>query len=146
MRTYIPSPDDLNRGWWIIDATDLPIGRLATVVADRLRGKHKPTFTPFLDTGDNVIVVNAEKVVLTGRKLDQKVYYRVSGQPGGLRSTVARKMLKERPEEAVELAVWGMLPKGSLGRKQFTHLRVYRGAEHPHLAQKPQTLAPAKKG
>lgn len=146
MRTYIPSPDDLNRGWWIIDATDLPIGRLATVVADRLRGKHKPTFTPFLDTGDNVIVVNAEKVVLTGRKLDQKFYYRVSGQPGGLRSTVARKMLKERPEEAVELAVWGMLPKGSLGRKQFTHLRVYRGAEHPHLAQKPQTLAPAKKG
>ncbi|MFN7966545.1 MAG: 50S ribosomal protein L13 [Acidobacteriota bacterium] len=140
MRTFMPSPGDIPRGWWLVDATDMPLGRLATVVAAHLRGKHKPMFTPFLDTGDHVIIINADKVTLSGRKLDQKVYYRVSGQPGGLKATVARKMLATKPEFAVEEAVWGMLPKGSLGRKQFGHLKVYRGSAHPHEAQQPVRL------
>lgn len=141
MRTFMPSPGEIPRGWWVVDASGLTMGRLATVVAHHLRGKHKPQFTPFLDSGDHVIVINADKITFSGRKLDQKVYYRVSGQPGGLKSTVARKLLATRPEFAVEEAVWGMLPKGPLGRKLFTHLKVYSGPHHPHAAQKPQPLA-----
>lgn len=144
MRTYVPSPDDIQRGWWVADASGVPIGRLAAVVAAHLRGKHNPRFTPFLDTGDHVIVVNADKVVLTGRKLDQKMYRRHSQYPGGLKETTARVMLATKPERAVELAIKGMLPKNKLGRKMYTKLKVYRGAEHPHQAQKPQSLPVAE--
>lgn len=140
MRTFFPSPGEIPRAWWVVDATGLPIGRLAAVVAHHLRGKHKPHFTPFLDTGDHVIILNADKVILTGRKLDQKVYRRHSGYPGGMRETVARKLVAEKPVRAVELAVKGMLPKNSLGRKLYTKLRVYAGTEHPHQAQQPQPL------
>jgi large subunit ribosomal protein L13 len=143
MRTYIPSQGEVAKNWWIVDAADLPIGRLATVVASYLHGKHKPEFTPYIDVGDHVIVINADKVTLSGRKLDQKMYYRVSGQPGGLKSTSARKLLATNPEYAVEEAIWGMLPKGPLGRAQFGHLKVYRGSVHPHAAQKPQPLVVA---
>jgi large subunit ribosomal protein L13 len=141
MRTYVPTPSEIDRQWWVVDAEGMPLGRLATEVATRLRGKHKPSFTPFLDTGDHVIVVNAEKVLLTGRKLDSKVYYTHSGYPGGIKGVVARRMLEEKPERAVELAVKRMLPKNKLGRKMISKLRVYRGAEHKHQAQKPQPLA-----
>jgi large subunit ribosomal protein L13 len=144
MRTYIPSPDDIKRDWWVADAAGIPIGRLASLVAARLRGKHKAQFTPFLDTGDHVIIINADKVILTGRKLDQKLYRRHSGYPGGMREVTARIMLQTRPERAVELAIKGMLPKNRLGRKMYTKLKVYRGAEHPHQAQKPQALPVAE--
>jgi large subunit ribosomal protein L13 len=140
MRTYVPTPSEIDRQWWVVDAEGMPLGRLASEVASRLRGKHKPTFTPFLDTGDHVIVVNADKVVLTGKKLDSKVYYSHSGYPGGIKGVVARRMLSEKPERAVELAVKRMLPKNKLGRKMLTKLRVYRGVEHKHQAQKPQPL------
>jgi large subunit ribosomal protein L13 len=140
MRTYVPTPSEIDRQWWVVDANGVPLGRLASEIATRLRGKHKPSFTPFLDTGDHVIVVNADKVVLTGRKLDSKMYYRHSGYPGGIKGVVARRMLTEKPERAVELAVKRMLPKNRLGRKMLTKLRVYRGAEHKHQAQKPQPL------
>jgi large subunit ribosomal protein L13 len=141
MRTYVPSPSEIDRQWWVVDAEGLALGRLASEVASRLRGKHKPSFTPFLDTGDHVIVVNAEKAVLTGRKLDAKVYYRHSGYPGGIRATTARRMMDAKPERAIELAVKRMLPKNKLGRKMFSKLRVYRGPEHKHQAQQPQPLA-----
>ncbi len=140
MRTFVPSPDEIPRGWWVADAAGVPLGRLASLVAAHLRGKHKPQFTPFLDTGDHVIVINADKVVLTGRKLDQKMYRRHSGYPGGLKEVTARVMLDTRPERALELAIKGMLPKNRLGRKMYGKLKVYRGAEHPHQAQKPQSL------
>ena len=140
MRTFVPSPDEIPRGWWVADAAGVPLGRLASLVAAHLRGKHKPQFTPFLDTGDHVIVINADKVVLTGRKLDQKMYRRPSGYPGGLKEVTARVMLDTRPERALELAIKGMLPKNRLGRKMYGKLKVYRGAEHPHQAQKPQSL------
>jgi large subunit ribosomal protein L13 len=140
MRTYVPTPSEIDRQWWVVDAEGMPMGRLASEVASRLRGKHKPSFTPFLDTGDHVIVVNADKVVLTGKKLDSKVYYSHSGYPGGIKGVVARRMLSEKPERAVELAVKRMLPKNKLGRKMLTKLRVYRGGEHKHQAQKPQPL------
>ncbi len=140
MKTFFPSEGDIQRAWWVVDATGLPLGRLASVVATRLRGKHKPEFTPFLDCGDHVIVINAEKAVLTGRKLDQKTYYRHSGYPGGLSEIPARRMLTERPVRAVELAVRRMLPKNRLGRKMYTKLKVYAGPDHPHQAQKPQPL------
>lgn len=140
MRTYVPSPSEIDRQWWLVDAEGLSLGRLASEVASRLRGKHKPSFTPFLDTGDHVIVVNAEKAVLTGRKLDAKVYYRHSGYPGGIHATTARRMMDAKPERAIELAVKRMLPKNKLGRKMFSKLRVYRGPEHKHQAQQPQPL------
>lgn len=140
MRTYFPSKGEIPREWWVVDATGIPLGRLATVVAHHLRGKNKVGFVPFLDTGDFVIVVNAGKAVLTGRKMDQKVYYRHSGHPGGIYESSARDLLAKRPERAVELAVWGMLPKNKLGRRLYTKLHVYRGAEHPHQAQKPKVL------
>jgi large subunit ribosomal protein L13 len=140
MRTLVPSLQEAPRNWWVADATGAPIGRLASVVAALLRGKNKRWFTPYLDCGDHVVVVNAAKVVLTGRKLDQKMYRRHSGHPGGLKEVSARVLLATRPERAIELAIKGMLPKNRLGRKLFHKLRVYRGPEHPHQAQKPQSL------
>lgn len=140
MKTYSAKPGEVTRGWFIVDAEGQILGRLATRVASVLRGKHKPQFTPHLDTGDFVIVINAEKVKLTGAKLDQKQYRRHSGYPGGLRELWYGKLLEKHPERAVERAVWGMLPKTSLGRKQLRKLKVYRGADHPHGPQKPQIL------
>ncbi len=141
MKTYVPKLNELQHDWWLVDAEGLTLGRLATEVATRIRGKHKPTFTPFLDTGDHVVVVNAEKVVLTGNKIQQKMYRKHSGYPGGLRETSAEEMLKKHPERVIESAVRGMLPKGPLGRRLVRHLRVYAGSTHPHEAQKPQPLA-----
>ena len=140
MRTYVPKQGELVSAWWVVDAEGLILGRLATEVATRLRGKHKPEFTPFLDVGDHVVVLNAEKIQLTGRKLDQKLYRRHSGYPGGLREISASVMLDKHPERLVEFAVKGMLPKGPLGRKMFRKLKVYRGTAHPHQAQAPRPL------
>ena len=141
MSTYFPKGVDiLQRKWFVVDATGIPVGRLSTVVADVLSGKNKPTWTPFLDTGDHVIVINADKVVLTGRKLDQKFYRRHSGRPGGMKEVPARVMLATRPERAVEIAIKGMLPKNRLGRKMYTKLKVYSGATNNHEAQKPQPM------
>jgi large subunit ribosomal protein L13 len=140
MRTYVPKASEIRRDWWLVDAEGMILGRLATEVATRLRGKHKPMFSPFLDTGDHVVVVNAEKIVLTGRKLDQKLYRRHSGYPGGLKEIAAGKLLKTHPERLVELAVKRMLPKGPLGRQMARKLKVYVGPSHPHEAQKPQPL------
>jgi len=140
MKTYSPKAKEITRDWHVIDAAGVPLGRLASQVAQLLRGKHKPTFAPHLDTGDHVIVVNAEQVVLTGAKLDQKMYYRHSGYPGGLKSRTLEEMLERRPEEVIRLAVKGMLPKNRLARKQITKLKVYAGPEHPHAAQKPEPL------
>ena len=128
------------RGWWVVDATDKPLGRLASEVAARLRGKHKPTFTPHVDTGDFVIVVNAGKVKLTGNKLDQKAYNRHSGIPGGFKATSYRELLETKPGFPIEKAVKGMLPKNVLGREMFGKLKVYATPDHPHAAQKPQVL------
>lgn len=138
-RTYSPKPDEITREWLIIDATDIVLGRLASHVAVLLRGKHKATFAPHLDTGDFVIVINAEKVALTGAKLEQKKSYTHSGYPGGLSETTYAQMLAKHPTRAVEKAVRGMLPKNSIGRAQLNKLKVYAGAEHPHAAQQPKT-------
>ena len=138
-RTFSPKPEDVQRDWVIIDATDIVLGRLATHAAVLLRGKHKPTFAPHMDMGDFVIIINAEKVALTGSKLAQKRAYRHSGYPGGLSSMTYIEMLEKHPTRAVEKAVRGMLPKNSIGRAQLTKLKVYAGAEHPHAAQQPQT-------
>ena len=140
VKTYVPKQGEIQRAWWLVDANGLTLGRLATEVATRLRGKHKPTFTPFLDTGDHVIVVNAEKIVLTGHKMDQKMYRRHSGYPGGLKEMVAAKLIRRYPERLVESAVRGMLPKGPLGRRMARKLKVYAGDKHPHVAQRPQSL------
>ena len=140
MKTFMAKPSTITRKWYVIDATEKTLGRLAAEVAKILRGKNKPEFTPHMDTGDHVIVVNADKVVLTGKKLLQKTYFRHSGYPGGTTFTKAGDMLKKRPERVLELAVKGMLPKNSLGRKMFTKLKVYSGPEHPHAAQQPETL------
>ena len=137
MRTYSPKPSDIKRAWHVVDANGLVLGRLATEVARVLRGKHKPTFAPHMDTGDFVIVVNAGKVVMTSDKADKRLIYRHSGYPGGLRSQTYRQLLESKPEEAVRRAVRGMLPKGALGRKQLTKLKVYAGPTHPHAAQQP---------
>ncbi|MGW4643035.1 50S ribosomal protein L13 [Sphaerisporangium sp. NPDC004334] len=137
MRTFTPKATDVQRQWYVIDATDVVLGRLATQVATLLRGKHKPIFAPHVDTGDFVIVINADKVALTGNKLEQKKAYRHSGYPGGLRSVSYSELLEKRPDRAVEKAVKGMLPKNSLGRKMAKKLKVYAGSEHPHLAQRP---------
>ncbi|MBX3092419.1 MAG: 50S ribosomal protein L13 [Cryobacterium sp.] len=139
MRTYTPKPDTVTREWLVIDATDVVLGRLASHVAVLLRGKHKPTFAPHVDTGDFVIVINAEKVALTGAKLEQKKAYTHSGYPGGLSATTYAQMLAKHPTRAVEKAVRGMLPKNSIGRAQLNKLKVYAGAEHPHAAQQPKT-------
>ena len=137
MRTYTPKPADVQRQWYVIDATDVVLGRLASQVAALLRGKHKPIFAPHVDTGDFVIIVNADKVALSGKKLEQKRAYRHSGYPGGLSSISYADLLHKHPERAVEKAVKGMLPKNRLGRKMFHKLKVYAGPEHPHAAQQP---------
>jgi large subunit ribosomal protein L13 len=137
VRTYSPKPGDVQRQWHVIDASDVVLGRLATQTATLLRGKHKPTFAPHVDTGDFVIIVNAGKVALTGNKREQKVAYRHSGFPGGLRRIPFSELLEKRPDRAVEQAVRGMLPKNSLGRQMLKKLKVYAGPEHPHGAQQP---------
>ena len=139
MRTYTPKPGDITRQWHVIDATDVVLGRLASQTAILLRGKHKPTFAPHMDMGDFVIIINAEKVALTGSKLLQKKAYRHSGYPGGLTATTYAELLEKHPTRAVEKAVRGMLPKNSIGRAQLTKLKVYTGTEHPHAAQQPKT-------
>lgn len=136
--TFMAKATDVERKWLLIDAEGKTLGRLASEVSSLLRGKHKPTFTPHGDCGDNVILINVEKIVLTGNKLDKKVYYRHSGHPGGLKQTVARDMLANKPERMLELAIKGMLPKGSLGRQMFNKLHVYAGAAHKHEAQQPE--------
>ncbi len=141
MKTHFPSAKSVERAWHVIDAEDVVLGRLATKVATLLMGKHKPIFTPFLDTGDHVIVINAEKVRLTGAKEEQKLYRYHTGYPGGLKERTARRMRETRPAKMVELAVWGMLPKTKLGKHMYKKLKVYAGAEHPHQAQKPVALA-----
>ncbi|PXY32219.1 50S ribosomal protein L13 [Prauserella muralis] len=138
MPTYSPKPGDITRAWHVIDAEDVVLGRLATEVATLLRGKHKPTYAPHVDTGDFVIIVNADKVALTGNKREQKFAYRHSGYPGGLRKRSFGELLDTRPERLVEKVVKGMLPKNKLGRAQAKKLKVYAGPEHPHAAQKPQ--------
>ena len=140
MRTYSPKADDIERAWHVVDADGLVLGRLATEVAARLRGKHKPIFAPHIDTGDHVIVVNADKVVLTADKAEKKVVYRHSGYPGGLTATGYGELMRTRPEEVVRRAVRGMLPRTRLGRRQLLKLKVYAGPEHPHQAQQPQAL------
>ena len=138
MGTYVATKDSIERKGLVIDAEGMVLGRLATEVARLLRGKHKPTYTPFLDTGDNVIVINASKVVLTGKKLDDKIYRHHSGFPGGMKEIDYRTLIAKNPEKAVELAVKGMLPKNSLGRQMFRKLHVYAGPEHEQAAQKPE--------
>ena len=140
MRTFSPRPADVDRRWHVVDAAGIPLGRLSSTVARLLTGKHKPTYAPHMDMGDFVIVVNAEQTVLTGKKEDDKVYYRVTGRPGGLKSETAGKRRQRRPTMLVEEAVKGMLPKNRLGRKQYKKLKVYAGTEHPHEAQQPQTF------
>ena len=140
MKTYMPSAKSIDRKWYVVDAEGQTLGRLATVVAATLRGKNKPTFTPFLDTGDYVIVVNADKITVTGKKLDQKTYFSHSKYIGGVRETSLREMMAKKPEKVIEHAVIGMLPKGPLGRQMAKKLFVYAGAEHKHQAQKPETL------
>ena len=140
MKTFVPKTADINRKWYVVDAEGLVLGRLASQVANILRGKNKPIYTPNVDTGDFVIIVNAAKVVLTGKKLDQKVYYHHSGYAGGLKETKYRKLLAEKPELAVRHAVVGMLPKGPLGRQMAKKLKIYAGSEHEQAAQKPEVL------
>lgn len=140
MKSFMASPATIERKWYVVDAADMTLGRLASEVAKVLRGKNKPTFTPHIDTGDYVIVVNAEKVKVTGKKLDQKIYYHHSDYVGGMKETTLREMLAKKPEKVVELAVKGMLPKGPLGREMYTKLFVYAGPEHKHQEQKPEAL------
>jgi len=140
MKTYSAKPGEITREWYLVDAEGKTLGRLATQIADTLRGKRKPQFTPHVDTGDFVIVVNAEKIQVTGNKLDQKRYYRHSGYPGGLRSRTLREQLDRRPTEVLRVAVKGMLPKNRLARQQITKLKIYAGPEHPHEAQNPKPL------
>ena len=140
MKTYSAKPGEIQRDWLVVDAEGKTLGRLATVIADRLRGKGKPTFTPHVDTGDFVVVVNAEKIAVTGKKLDEKMYHRHSGYPGGLRSRSLRDQLERQPTEVLRTAVKGMLPRTKLGRAQLTKLKIYAGPEHPHVAQKPQPM------
>lgn len=140
MKTVVAKEHEVEKKWYLIDASNKILGRLASEIANILRGKHKSLFTPHMDAGDYVIVVNADKVVLTGKKLDEKIYYRHSGYVGGLRETTAKEMLQKRPENLIRLAVKGMLPKTSLGRRQLTKLKIYTGHTHPHAAQQPINL------
>ena len=140
MKTYMANPDKIERKWYVVDAEGQTLGRLAAEVAKVLRGKNKPEFTPHIDTGDNVIVINAEKIKVTGKKLDQIVYYHHSDYVGGMKETTLREMMAKKPEQVIELAVKGMLPKGPLGRTMIKKLHVYAGAEHAHQAQKPEVL------
>ena len=140
MKTFMASPATIDRKWYVVDATDMTLGRLASEVAKVLRGKNKPIFTPHIDTGDYVIVINAEKIKVTGKKLDQKIYYHHSDDVGGMKEATLREKLDKKPEQVIELAVKGMLPKGPLGRQMYTKLHVYAGPEHKHEAQKPEVL------
>lgn len=140
MKTYMASPEKVERKWYVVDAAGYTLGRLASEIANVLRGKNKPIYTPHIDTGDYVIVVNADKVKVTGKKLDQKIYYRHSDYVGGMKETTLREMMNKKPERVIELAVKGMLPKGPLGRSMYTKLHVYAGPEHEHAAQKPEEL------
>ncbi len=140
MKSFMASPSTIERKWYVVDATGYTLGRLASEVAKVLRGKNKPTYTPHIDTGDYVIVVNADKINVTGKKLDQKIYYNHSEYVGGMKETTLREMMAKKPERVIELAVKGMLPKGPLGREMYTKLHVYAGPEHDHAAQKPEAL------
>jgi len=139
-KTYVATPATAERNWVVVDAAGQTLGRLATQIADALRGKRKPEYTPHIDTGDFVVVINAEKVVVTGNKRAEKRYYRHSGYPGGLKSRTFEEMMAKRPEEIIRIAVKGMLPRNRLARKQLTKLKVYAGPDHPHVAQKPQPM------
>ncbi|MGD2146455.1 MAG: 50S ribosomal protein L13 [Anaerolineae bacterium] len=139
-RTYVTKPEDVQRDWYVVDASGRTLGRLATQIARIVRGKHKPIYSPSVDVGDYVIVINADKIHVTGQKLDQKIYYRHSGYPGGLTEVPLRRMLETHPTRVVEHAVRGMLPKNRLGRKMIKKLKVYAGSEHPHEAQQPEPL------
>ena len=138
MQSYVPKPDEIRREWVVMDASDKVLGRFATEVARLLRGKHKPEFTPFLDTGDFVVVVNADRVRMTGNKLEDKKYYRHSGRPGSLKVETAKERMEKYPERVIQAAVWGLLPKNRLGRKLLRKLKVYCGPDHPHQAQQPK--------
>jgi len=140
MKTYSAKEQDIKRSWYLIDATDQILGRLASQIALRLRGKHKTTYTPHADTGDYIVVVNAEKIAVSGKKLDDKIYYHHTGYPGGIKSETLGKRLARKPESVLEQAVKGMLPKNPLGRAMFKKLKIYSGAEHPHDAQQPEVL------
>ncbi len=140
-KTYLAKASEVNRKWYVVDATDKPVGRLAVDIAKVLMGKNKPTYTPHVDTGDFVIVINAEKVLLTGKKLEDKIYRRHSGYPGNLKEMKAKEMISNHPERLIELTVKGMIPKNVLGRHMLKKLKVYRGSEHPHIAQRPQPLS-----
>ena len=140
MKTFMASPATIDRKWYVVDATDMTLGRLASEIAKVLRGKNKPIFTPHMDCGDNVIVINAEKIKVTGKKMDQKIYYHHSDYVGGMKETTLREKMAKKPEQVIELAVKGMLPKGPLGRQMYTKLHVYAGPEHVHAAQKPEVL------
>lgn len=140
MNTFMANPDKIDRKWYVVDAEGCTLGRLASEVANVLRGKNKPIYTPHVDCGDYVIVVNADKIKVTGKKLDQKIYYRHSEYVGGMKETTLREFLAKKPERVIELAVKGMLPKGPLGRSLYTKLHVYAGAEHTHAAQKPEVM------
>ena len=140
MKSFMASPETIERKWYVVDAEGATLGRFASEVAKVLRGKNKPIYTPHVDTGDYVIVINAEKIKVTGKKLDQKIYYHHSDYVGGMKETTLKEMLDKHPDRVIELAVKGMLPKGPLGREMYTKLHVYAGAEHPHAAQKPETL------
>jgi large subunit ribosomal protein L13 len=140
MKTFNAKKEDISRDWFLVDARDKILGRLAVEIARRLRGKHKPEYTPHMDTGDFVVVINADRVVLTGKKLDDKIYHHHSGYPGGLKSIPAGKLLKKKPGDLLRVAVKGMLPKNSLGRMMLSKLKIYAGEEHPHEAQRPRVL------
>lgn len=140
MKTYMPSAAQIERKWYVVDAADMTLGRLSAEVAKVLRGKNKPTYTPFLDTGDYVIVINADKITVTGKKMEQKIYFRHSEYVGSAKYTSLREMMQKKPVKVIEHAVRGMLPKGRLGDQMYTKLHVYAGAEHPHAAQKPEEL------
>ena len=140
MKTFMASPATIDRKWYVVDATDMTLGRLASEIAKVLRGKNKPIFTPHMDCGDNVIVINAEKIAVTGKKMDQKIYYHHSGWVGGMKTATLKEKLAKKPEDVMYLAVKGMLPKGPLGRSMIKKLHIYAGAEHPHAAQQPKVL------
>ena len=140
MKTFSAKPETVKRDWFVVDASGKTLGRLATEIAHRLRGKHKPEYTPHVDTGDYIVVVNAEKIQVTGKKATDKMYHRHTGYPGGLKSVSFEKLIDHKPEQVIELAVKGMLPKGALGSAMFKKMKVYAGTEHPHAAQQPQEL------
>ncbi len=145
MKTFSAKPSSVVKKWWVVDAADQPLGRLASRLAVILQGKHKPIYTPHIDTGDFIIVLNAEKIGISGKKLDQKIYYRHSGYPGGQKATVLSDLLRKNPDRVIRHAVKGMLPKNRLGRAQLKKLKIYTGTEHPHSAQMPQALTVQKK-